>query len=77
VPGFDIYKVPHESTFSDAENNINGAQHLSYDVGGLDVVIKITPSDLGMPAAGICGRIRGKVCGIFEISMKKLYEVVV
>jgi hypothetical protein len=76
APGFDIYKVPQDRTFSDAENNIKGATHSVYTVGGADVVIKITPSDLGMPAAGIWGYIRGMLCGDFEISMEQLYKKV-
>jgi hypothetical protein len=77
VPGIDVYKVPRNTTFDDAVNNRNGAKHEAYTVGGVDIVIKITTSDLGIPTEGIWGRIRGMFCGDFEISMEELYEHVV
>jgi hypothetical protein len=77
VPGLDVYKVPHKCTFEDAKNNRSGAKHEAYNVGGNDIVIKITTSDLGISTVGIWGRIRGMFYGDFEYSMKELYEEVV
>ena len=73
--GFDIYKVPHGTTIADAENSRNGAEKLTYNVGEEDVVITITPADLGIPTAGFWDSIRGMFCGDFKISMKELYDV--
>jgi hypothetical protein len=75
--GFDIYV---EQTVDDAVNDRHGAEHIVYTVGGPDIVITITPSDLGIevPAAGIWARIWGRICimlcGNFEISMERLYR---
>jgi hypothetical protein len=80
TPGFDIYKVPRGKTVDDAMHDRHGAEHMAYNVGGPDVVIIITPSDLGIevPASGIWGRIWGRIsiilCGNFEISMERLYR---
>jgi hypothetical protein len=80
TPGLDVYKVPHGTTVDDAVNNRNGAEHEAYNAGGPDIVITITPSDLGIdvPASGIWGRIWGRICimlcGNFEISMERLYR---
>jgi hypothetical protein len=70
--GFDVYKVPQGTSVDDAKNNMNGAQHIVYNVGQADVVIKITPSDLGIPHEGIWNCM---FYGNFEISLEELYEV--
>ena len=72
--GFDVYRVPRGTTVADAENNRNGAQKLIYNEGEHDVVIKITPEDLGIPVTGFRGKFQRLFCGDFEISMKQLYE---
>ena len=71
--GFDIYKVPHGTTITDAENGRNGAQKSAYKVSGEDLVITITPLDLGIPTTGFWDAIHAMFCGDFKISMKELY----
>ena len=45
----DVYRIPNGATKQDAINNTNGASYSRYLLGGPDVVIQITPSDLGIP----------------------------
>lgn len=43
----DVFKIPHGSTYNDAINNRNGASYSRYEPGGPEVLVRITPSDLG------------------------------
>jgi hypothetical protein len=45
----DVYRIPNGATKQDAINNTNGACYSRYVPGGPDVVIQITPRDLGIP----------------------------
>ena len=46
----DVYRIPRGATKQDAINNTKGASYSRYKQGGPDVVIQITPYDLGIPS---------------------------
>lgn len=43
----NVYKVPRGATWDDAVNRANGGEFWTYSPGQADVVIRITPIDLG------------------------------
>lgn len=45
----DVYRIPNGATKQDAINSTNGASYSRYVPGGPDVVIQVTPHDLGIP----------------------------
>ena len=45
----DVYRIPQGATKKDAVNNSKGATYSRYEPGGPDVVIRVTPQDLGIP----------------------------
>jgi hypothetical protein len=63
----DVYKVPRGATRDDAINRANGGEHWTYTPGQADVVIRITPVDLGFTAFW------ASVSSDFEISIAKLW----
>ena len=46
----DVYRIPIGATIQDAIKNTNGASYSRYEPGGPEVVIQITPNDLGITA---------------------------
>lgn len=63
----DVYKVPRGATRDDAVNRANGGEHWTYTPGQADVVIRITPVNLGF--MGFWARVSSN----FEISIAKLW----
>ena len=68
--GLDIYKVPRGKTVADAIANTGGAIHFSYTPGQADVIVEITPSDLGITGFWAF------FCGSFKFSIAKLWSLV-
>lgn len=65
--GLDIYRLPHGTTISDAENLTNGAAKWTYKPGGQDCDIAITPLDLGITG------IWAMLCGEYRIPASEVY----
>ena len=47
----DVYRVRRGTTVADAKANRNGASHQSYRPGQTDVLLEITPQDVGIAAS--------------------------
>lgn len=65
--GFDIYTVPRGATVFDAINQTNGATHRVYTHGQDDVILEISPEEMGIEKKWVY------ICRPFKLSMKLLF----
>ena len=65
--GLDIYRIPHGATVRNAIDQTNNAQHWRYEPGDPEILITITPQDLGISGiwAWYCGNYVLKASDIF------------
>ena len=69
MEGLDIYRLSHGTTVADARDpNNSNAQHWRYVPGGQEVVIAITPQELGITGvwSWLCGEYKIKASIIFD-----------